>query len=333
MEGFEMQDNNLISATSNVEIDLTRGAQYRKLVDEEIKKYSNIEVTENLTEGGIFASKSWAFYFSYLFGSVFGVSFHNEVVGQANKFEYPRLLSLGCGYGGHDLRIARKLRKPYELIGIDLNPRVFIEAERRAASECLNVRFKSLDLNFIDIRPKAFDVIYADASLHHILNLEHLFFQVYQGLKEDGRLIVHDIIGKNQVIFWRENVEFAARLVKEMPLRYRPFRKRFWRNYLWFDPFEIIPRYEEPSAQVGMEGIRQEEIEPLIMRWFTPTKLFKFNAYMRMICTNSRLGPRFDPDRDRDREYLEKLIKLELQQIESGKLRPTEMFGVFKKIA
>jgi hypothetical protein len=143
---------------------------------------------------------------------------------------------------------------------------------------------------------------------------------------------VLDIIGKNQIIFWKENVEFAAGLVKRMPLRYRPLGKRFWR-YLWFDPYAIIPKYVEPSTQGRMEGIRQEEIEPLMMRWFSPIKLFKYNAYMRMICTNYYLGPRLDPDKDKDRKYLEKLIKVELQQVGSGKLRPTEMFGVFKKIA
>ena len=68
-------------------------------------------------------------------------------------------------------------------------------------------------------------------------------------------------------------------------------------------------------------------------RWFTPIKLFRYNAYMRMICTNHYLGTRLDPDKAKDRRYIEKLIRLELEQIESGKLRPTEIFGVFKKNA
>jgi hypothetical protein len=66
-------------------------------------------------------------------------------------------------------------------------------------------------------------------------------------------------------------------------------------------------------------------------QWFSAIKQFKYNAYMRMICTNDFLGARLDPDKNDDREYLEELIKLELQQIEKGNLRPTEMFGVFKQ--
>lgn len=331
MRDTEPVTDNLISTTSNVEIDLTQGTDYQRLIDEEVEHYSHIEVTDKLTEGGFASHKSWAFYFDYLDKKVFGRGFDDEIVFQAEQFDHPRLLSVGCGYGGIELEIARKLRKPFELVAVDLNPRIFIEAERRAKSEGLNLHFKSLDLNFIDIQPEVFDVIYAHASLHHVLNLEHLFSRLYHGLIKNGRFVIRDIIGKTQVLFWKENVEFTASLIKKMPRHYRPRDgKKFWRNF-WFNPYTIIPKYKEPSRQDGMEGIRQEEIEPLMAEWFIPIKVFRYNAYMRMICTNEFLGTRLNPDKDDDREYLEGLIKLELQQIEKGKLRPTEMFGVFKK--
>jgi hypothetical protein len=133
------------------------------------------------------------------------------------------------------------------------------------------------------------------------------------------------------VLFWEENVAFAASLVRRMPRRYRPrVGKRLWRH-VWFDPYRILSPYKEPTEQSGMEGIRQEEIEPVMSRWFSPLKLARHDAYMRLICTNPYLGARLDPSNHEDRKYLEELIRLELHQIESGKLKPTEMFGVFKK--
>jgi SAM-dependent methyltransferase len=331
MQQHDVDPDDLISTTSSVDIDLTRGTAYQELVADEIEHYSNIPVTDDLKEGGVHAHKSWAFYYAYLNKSLFGRGFSDEVAVQAEQFERPRLLSLGCGYGGHELEIARTLRRPYQLIGVDLNPYIYSGAKRRAASEGLNVHFKSLDLNFVHIRPRSFDVIYAHASVHHILNLEHVFSKVYEGLTETGRLVILDIIGKTQVLFWKENVEFVASLIKRMPRRYRPrVGKRLWRH-AWFDPYSILSRYKEPAEQSGMEGIRQEEIEPVILRWFTPIKLARYNAYMRMICTNPYLGARLDPDKDEDRKYLEDLIKLELQLVESKKLKPTEMFGVFKR--
>jgi SAM-dependent methyltransferase len=332
MQQNDVDSNDLISTTSTLDIDLTRGTPYQELVAEEIEHYSSIPITDDLKEGGVHAHKSWAFYFDYLNKTVFGRGFLDEVVAQAEQFERPRLLSLGCGYGGHDLDIARRLRQPYQLVGVDLNPHIYSGAQRRATSEGLNVHFKSLDLNFVHIRPRAFDVIYAHASVHHILNLEHFFSRVCDGLTENGRLVILDIIGKTQVLFWKENVEFAASLIKKMPRRYRPrVGKRLWKH-AWFDPYSILPPYREPSVQSGMEGIRQEEIESVMVRWLTPIKLTRYDAYMRMICTNPYLGALLDPGKEEDRQYLEGLIRLELQQVESGKLKPTEMFGVFERI-
>jgi SAM-dependent methyltransferase len=332
VEMLSWDDRDYISTTTDVEIDLTAQFTYRQLTAQEIEHYSNIEVTENLTEGGIHAHKSWEYYYGYLSKNVFQTSFYDEVVAAANQVQHARILSLGCGYGGHDLVIARRLRQPYELVAVDLNPGIYAHAARRAAGENLNIRFKAMDLNFAAIQPDTFDVVYALASLHHILNLEHLFGQIHRGLRRHGRLVMLDMIGKTQVLFWKENVEFVADLLRKMPRQYRPpVGKRLWKH-LFFDPYTIIPRYAEPTAQVGMEGIRQEEIEPLMKRWFMPLKVFRYNAFMRMICTNWYLGARLNPDEEEDRRYLEHLIGLETEAIDAGRLKPTEMFGVFTKL-
>ena len=321
----------LISQTKNIEYDLTKRFPYDDLIREEVEHYTHVEITDELTEGGIHAHKSWGFYFDYLYKNVFGTSFYDEVVAAAYEKENPRLLSMGCGYGGHDLAIARRLRKPFKILGVDLNPKVYSQAQRCAEAEGLDIEYSSLDLNFVEIQPGSFDVIYAVASLHHLLNLEHVFAQTHRALKPDGLFVMLDIIGKTQVLFWRENVEFAANLVKNMPRRLRPsVGIQLWRH-LRFDPYTIIGKYSEPSVQHGMEGIRQEEIEAVMTKWFRPVKLYKYNAFMRLICTNSYLGTRLNPENPEDRKFLERLIKIEVEQIESAKLKPTEMFGVFRK--
>ena len=216
---------------------------------------------------------------------------------------------------------------------MDLNPRIYDTALRRATGEGLPIRFQSLDLNRVALEPGYFDVIYAVASIHHILNLEHLLEQLHRGLKDDGRLVILDIIGKTQVEFWRENVEYAAKVVKRLPGRYRDAGvNRPWKR-LFFDPYTIISPYVEPEIQKGMEGIRQEEIVPLLEGWFRPEKVFYYDAYMRLICTNPILGPRLDPDNPLDRAVLQSLIDEEMAVIASGRVRPTEVFGVYVKKA
>jgi len=313
-------------------VDLTTNTDYRRLVTEEIDHYSGIEVKEDLTEGGVHAYKAWSYNHEYLNKNIFKTSFWNEVVDHANRHENPRLLSLGCGYGGVDLQVARKLRRPHELIAVDLNPTIFQEALWRAELESLNIKFKCVDLNFVEIHPASFDVIYAFASLHHVLNLEHLLSAIHRGLKDGGRLVILDLIGKTQVLHWKENVEFAAELIRKMPRQYRPGNAPLWKSWLQpFDPYSIIPRYTDPSDQIGMEGIRQEEIEHLLDHWFEAEKAFRYNAFMRLIGTNPYLGERLDPDRKADQRFLDRLIELDYQQVQSGKLRPTELLGVYAK--
>jgi hypothetical protein len=60
-------------------------------------------------------------------------------------------------------------------------------------------------------------------------------------------------------------------------------------------------------------------------------KIHKYNSFMRLICTNPYFASRLDPERPEDREFLEGLMKLDYEQVQSGRLRPTEIFGVFKK--
>lgn len=314
-----------IWATGNPEIDLTRTFNYDKLVDEEIEEYSNIEVTEDLREGGIHAQNAWGYWFRYLAEQVWKTSLKDEIINACNDSGDGRILSLGCGYCGTELEVARafeSLNRQYEIVAVDINRDLFARAENEVRGKGLNVRFGSVDLNFLQLEENAFDIIFAHASLHHLLNLEHVFSQIHRGLKSDGRLIIQDIIGKTQVLFWKENVDFARELVEKMPPKYKKGI---------VDQANIILPYRETSLQKGMEGIRQEEIPEQVNRYFTAIKLFEYGSFMRLVCTNPELGKRFDPDNEEDREYLEYLFQLDLKQIDTKRLRPTEMLGVFEK--
>jgi SAM-dependent methyltransferase len=317
--------DDLIGTTNDVPIDLTKNFDYQRLVAEEVEHYSTIEVTDALTEGGIHSHSSWDHWYRYLEREVFHTTLGDEVLAFADSIVDPCILSLGCGYGGVELGYARRLGRPFELLGLDLNPHLFARAEKIAADEGLPMRFRAADLNFITLRPASFDLIFAHAAIHHALNLEHLLDQVRRALRPGGRFIVLDIIGQSQVLFWRENHEYAARLIDLLPLRYRWAGIRGW---LRGRSIGLGP-YSEPAEQHGMEGIRQEEIEREILARFEPLKLFRYGAFMRLICTHPILGKRLDPADSRARRVLESLCAEDVAAVASGRLRPTELLGVF----
>ena len=119
-----------------------------------------------------------------------------------------------------------------------------------------------------------------------------------------------DIIGKTQVLFWKENVDFAINLVNKMPIKYRIGDN---------NQIATIRPYVEPTIQKGMEGIRQEELEEQILKYFTPTKIFKYGSFVRMICTHPIIGKLIDPKIKEDKEYMEYLFNLDIKQIEEKK--------------
>ena len=311
-----------VSTTHDVALDWTKCFAYEALISEEIEHYSEIEVTQDLKEGGLQANHAWERYFQYL-TALWQTNLSAEIANAARRFQSPRILSLGCGYGGMELDAARHLAPPYELHAIDINERLFSGARTMAERDGLNVTFQALDLNFIELEENSFDVIFAHSSLHHLLNFEHIFQQVYKALSDSGRFIVLDIIGKTQVLFWPENVDFAARLVAEMPEPYRPG--------LAADPKALFPAYTDGALQEGMEGIRQEEMEQQIEYLFHPLEKFKYNAFVRLICTHGGIAPNFDVSRAEDLAALESLYRLDQQEIAAGRLRATEMFAVYEK--
>ena len=137
-----------ITTMNDVSLDLTEGAQYERLVAEEIHHYSDIEVTENLTEGGLHSSPAWQFNYTVLWNEIIHTNVYDEVVKcEQTAVTIRRVLSIGCGYGGHELAIARRFHKPFEMTAVDLNPSLFEEAQHRAHSEGLSITFKALDLN------------------------------------------------------------------------------------------------------------------------------------------------------------------------------------------
>src|SRR5215470_16345139 len=110
-----MQTVQPLRIADTVLLDQTATEEYKRLVQEELEHYSDIAVTDGLTEGGIHAHKSWNYYFEYLYSKHFRISFYDAIWKALKGRESPRVLSLGCGYGGHDLEIAARITPPFEL--------------------------------------------------------------------------------------------------------------------------------------------------------------------------------------------------------------------------
>lgn len=307
-------------ATEDAIIDHTKSFDYDRLIAEEKKHYSQIEITEQLTEGGKHANSAWEYYWQQVseeisrragrYGNL--VKYIEDFVPSKRKI---RILSLGSGYCGHELMIAEQFTRDYEIKCVDINEDLFHQARQQAEMKGLNVTFEVADLNFIQILPQRYDMIFAHAVLHHIINLEQLFIQIAQGLDCAGVFHLVEVTGENRRLLWPENQEFVNGLLDLFPQ-------------------EMVGqhRIQVFAEDEGMEGVRQEEILPLLKKRFFVLFEHLHGAFMRYVCLDQHLAPLFDPTKPQAKKYLDFLIDCDQSCVRHGLLHPLEIWGIYRPL-
>lgn len=297
--------------------DLTTHYDYDKLIAEEKTHYSDIEITEDLKEGGVHAHTSWQHYWQRV-QSVLDQSDYGDIAGFLDQSfsdrQRPiRILSLGSGYCGQEIAIAERLKSESLTVCTDVNEELFDQAKKVAEQKGLRMEFRAADLNFIEIEPDTYDFIFAHAVLHHVINLERLFDQVMAGLTAGGLFHMVEVVGMNRKLIWDENEKFANALLASLP-------KSVTKGFRLAVPFE----------DHGMEGVRQEDIMPLLAERFEPIYEYGHGAFMRFICTDADIGPCFDPSNEHARNSLDFLIDCDAAAVRNRVLRPLEVWGLYR---
>ena len=104
------------------------------------------------------------------------------------------------------------------------------------------VETRQEDLNFVTLPADAYDLVVANSCVHHIVNLEHLAFQVNQCLTGDGVFFMNDTVGESYFQFSEEKKRLYQAFVDathDNPGRASAIR---WpdRDNWAFSPFESV---------------------------------------------------------------------------------------------
>ena len=296
--------------------DRTADYDYQRLLEEEREHYSEIEVTAELKEGGVHASSAWQYYWERVARRIAPSEFGDLAavlapLGRAGRTI--EVLSLGSGYSGHEIDLARRLPRPYRVRCTDINEELFERAKQVARTETLGLEFEVADLNHLSIDRGRYDLILAHASLHHVINLEQLFEQVAAGLSPQGIFHVVEVTGENRKLIWDENQRYANALLDLLP-------------------GEVTNgvRLAVSAREEGMEGIRQQDILPLLHARFSPAFELRHGAFMRFICTHHALAAALDPGQVDRRRLLDFLLQSDECAVRHQVLRPLELWGVYR---
>src|SRR6185437_6791719 len=208
------------------------------------------------------------------------------------------IISIGSGDGSQEIEIARALLTlgvKFNMVGLDLLPDLVKQANGAAKAVGLEGVFsaKIFDFNKHDIEIEV-DGFMAHHSLHHILELERLFDLIKRTIKPNGLFLTQDMIGRNGHMRWPETlaiVESVWDIIDERKKYHHQFKK-------------TMHKYENyDCSHVGFEGIRAQDILPLLLERFSFSKFVGCGGLIDVF-TDRGYGPNFDPTDLADRCFI-----------------------------
>ena len=231
-------------------------------------------------------------------------------------------LSIGAGTCASEINIAEWLRENgienYVFQCVDINPKQLESGRASAEEKNLESHFTFAAFDVNTWRPEGqYHVILAVQSLHHFVELEVLFEKIRQALAPDGYFLTDDMIGRNGHQRWPEALTFVQELWGELPDKYKYNHglKRFEKEYENWD-----------CSTSGFEGIRSQDILPLLIERFHFDFFVAFGNIVD-IFVDRCFGPNFDPENEWDRAFIDRIHALDVEEIESGRVKPTHMMA------
>lgn len=231
-----------------------------------------------------------------------------------------RVLSVGCGDGGHELIIARQSYADY-VYGFDASPVGIEIASRTARDEGLSAEFAvRLFEDFVAAPPsEPFDVALFAGSLHHVRDIEGMLFTIQKVVKPGGYVVVNEYVGPAYQLYGEEQLTLVNLLLDLLP------------EDLIADPaFRVVtPTMRTVYAADPSEGVRAPLIPTLLPRFFSPVMVRQMNGAL--------LHPLFDginavnasEESPRNAKLFKALIALEALLTEQRVLTSDFMFAIY----
>lgn len=201
------------------------------------------------------------------------------------------------------------------------------------------------DLNFVTLPSERYDLVIANASIHHILNLEHLAFQINSCLMPDGYFFMYDVVAESYFQFSDEKRQLFQALTvatQDLPRRDPPIR---WpdRDNWAFSPFESV-RSGEILDVFGryLEEVHMRKVGTLLQLtlfvaggWASEPESGRLSGVWRRLRRTARtlrnrfLRQRMDVARAKARTEL--LLMLDRIVTDTGYLKPGLAFVIYRK--
>lgn len=233
-----------------------------------------------------------------------------------------KFFSIGSGDCSEEIRIAKRLlglgHSNFVIIGLEVAKNLIDEANAAITREGLaqHVITEFFDVNSGGV-DEPVDAFIAHHSLHHIVKLEHLFDFIAGTLRADGHFVSCDMIGRNGHMRWPEALRYVDAIWANLP-KVKKYNWQFRQHHHQFLNFDC--------SNEGFEGIRAQDILPLILQRFSFTGFVGCGGIIDPFVDRG-YGPNYDVANALDRDFIDLVATANDAMIDTGKIKPTMMFA------
>ncbi|MAG32036.1 MAG: hypothetical protein CL908_14230 [Deltaproteobacteria bacterium] len=172
-----------------------------------------------------------------------------------------RVLSVGCGAGGHEIMMAHQGWADH-VEAFDSSAAGIEKARGDAAAlglDDIDFRLSTFE-EFAETGPDfpTFDVVFFAGPLHHIRDLEGMLSRVRRCLKPDGALLFNEYVGPAYSIYPPDRVAIINRVLRSIPAEYKREKDIQWVN----------PTIDEVMRHDPSEGVRSSIVLDLLGMYF-----------------------------------------------------------------
>jgi len=252
------------------------------------------------------------------------VFFASEIKKYAAKTEGTiRIASIGAGNCDHENHLTRLVGLGSKVVFdcYELNPAMIQRGKENAKKAGIEMRFFQQNFNQINFREN-YDVFFAHHVLHHVENLEGLFKAIAQAGKPGYLFLINDMIGRNGHMAWPKAYSYITSLWSSLPERLK------WNAHMQRLDIEL-PNYDQSGGGTSFEGIRTQDILPLLDENFQFEYFIPFYSYINFII-NRWFGHNYNvnpDDPDNDIALIDHLWYLDELFLKMKYLPPTQMFA------
>lgn len=232
------------------------------------------------------------------------------------------VLSLGSGNCDFELELVETHGLQGRFTCLELNRDMLDRAAAAVREKRLRSRFRlsECDVNALEL-DQEYDLVIANYALHHFVELEHIFARVREAMHDRSCLLVSDMIGRNGHLFWEPTLDFCNRFWSLLPRDHKY-------NHLLKRTFRLREQWD--CAADGFEGIRAQDILPLLDEYFSFRDFIPFHALVNRF-TDRDFGPNFDPDDVVFKSFLDLVWYLDDFCCSQHLLKPTQLLACLEK--